>query len=278
MSSRPERLGEGCDWAIRMQIGSEICMRAMPAPGDMARFAAVRPERPVTLVTPFLPQDDLPLFRAWVEDFLAAGGRFGEVVVNDWGAFRLLGRLDVGAELVLGRHLVPQLRDPGLARWEDGIRRRLSAAFLGDLAVPFMSPEDWTPFLRERGVGRIEVSALAVPVAPPGIEGLRCSLHVPFVPLTASRFCTLAAREDGPAKPGLPQAGSCRERPCRRGPLRLRDAAGNEPLYLRGRSLSYAVAALPPRRGGFDRLVLDLDAFDALTSPVESQVPTCASS
>lgn len=261
------RLEELRAWGDRVYLGSENCVALLPGPAAFgASLEALGPKVALSLVTPFVGDEGLDGLGELFNILASRARGRDEVVVNDWGVLHLLREWGDGLRPVLGRLLVPQIRDSSLGAALMRLRGRVPEDFLESLAEPMLPAELWTPFLEGQGIRRIELSALSLPLRPPKLDGVSCSLHLPLVPASASRFCPHAMTDGGRRAMGLPNLHPCEGRPCRAGATRIRAVGGGPEFWIRGKSLVYAAPDLPPRQGSLDRLVLDVDAFDDLSS------------
>lgn len=164
---REAAFGGSTHWPRRAYIGSEACERLLPSDAEARRLedvAAGRPDVRTTLVFP--PASDATVERAL--RLVALMPSTGEVVVNDLGLGRALREARPTLQVVAGRLLLRNTRDPR-------VRTTPTTAHdeAGAIGTAFAS------LLARLGIGRIEMDlgqASAQPAPPP--LGLHLSVHV----------------------------------------------------------------------------------------------------
>lgn len=252
--SDPARLSdEDLVAADRLYFGNEVCPRLLPRPAELRQVVtrARAAGKPITFVTPYLAQPDLEPF-ARLLDVLAREAAGAEIVVNDWGAHRLLRERQEAFPLVFGRLLHKLKRDPMIPHYLE--RGGAGEAHLRGTPVAIPG---FLRALAELGFARIEYEHLAQGLEDgPGDEHLEIpgSLYYPFVLVSTSRTCPTASLGQHPERAPFPLAGCARE--CRGYTIRV-EREHVMPLKLKGNTYFYENPAPPeaPRGWRIDRLV-----------------------
>lgn len=240
-----------CD---RIYFGHEFCQRRFPGPGAAGRALDLAAGRnlPFTLVTPFVTDAGLARVRELLDELASAGLPDGfEIVVNDWGALRMIRHKWPGIPLILGRLLTKQKRGPRLMNILD----RLPA----DAADHFMRSNVDTPhlaeFLRTQGIVRVELDNLLQGIRrAPGT--LPASLYTPFAYISTTRLCLLM-RGDQSDK-NFRSIGQC-SRECRRYDITLTHPDMPVPLHLHGNTMFFKNNEIPSDLAelNIDRIVFE---------------------
>jgi len=172
----------------RVRIGSSLCPRLLP-PLDRLRHAArsaLSWTARLELETPVLGDGDL-LHLDRLLDALEQIGPAADVVVNDWGALRLLRRRHPGLTPVIGRVLHRQVRDPRIPTVDPQRLGGWPAAWgLGSAVSP-----SWQALVRSWGVERVELDwpLHGLDTEAWNAVDLQRSLHLPYVLVASGRSC-----------------------------------------------------------------------------------------
>lgn len=165
----------------RQWLGNAFCQTLLPTVASLTPLLE-QSEQPATLSLPPLTDDGLVRLEP-VLLLLQRRAPAAEVVVNDWGALRVVTR--VGLTPVLGRLLTRILRDP-----------RLPATLLTLPAPPIETDEAPSPYarlLQQHGIRWIEVDyvpqAAQIPYAALGVRPI---LTFPYVFVATGRICPFA--------------------------------------------------------------------------------------
>lgn len=187
----------------RVYIGHETCEKHLPTLSDITRLntACHNQKLLLTLVTPALTPNGFENTIALLEELRQSGIEL-EVVTADWGLLYFLSNLDLATPIV-SRILVGQLLDFRLNdlidnKLSDRVvsiddklhvvhQKPLSQALLERLERPSLLSRDTIQIFNELGVSRFELSNVFWPLSIP--QGLDCSLHVPYVPLSIMKTC-----------------------------------------------------------------------------------------
>lgn len=247
----------------RLYVGAGFCQRLLPSPRLVATLLDLAGDHGLgpTLLLPPLTDHGIQKATRLLE--LLDGAPDPEVVVSDWGMLDLIADRHRSLRPVLGRLLVPTLRDPRivhrLATCPDAPRPVLDGLRCTNLFNP-----DLADFLRQKGIERVEIDV--------GVDGAILDLtaaafvgscHVGWSIAATGRICHIGAHDAAPRdRFGIgPCAARCREvflehAPSTRTPGRRIDA-GNASLFQPPASaIARAIASAPAR--GVDRLVLAL--------------------
>jgi hypothetical protein len=168
----------------RLYFGAEFCSWAMPTNREIlqARSLARSFNLGFTLMTPVLREETLGEL-AELFELLAADWQSGdELLISDFGALEPARHYLSQAQVILGRALSGQKRGP-----------RITDLTLSDEARDYFSQGSWYAheacrLLAESGIARIELDNLLQGIAPLP-EGLKGSLHYPWLMVTSSRNC-----------------------------------------------------------------------------------------
>ena len=233
----------------RLYFGSETCEHLLPSTSDIIDVYSVAREKNVnfTLVTPWLGQKGLKRLHdvfAALDDEKILGGI--EVVVNDWGALRLLNECtDNRPRICLGRLLNKQCTDPRLSEWNE------SATVSSQYCHSSADNETVLDFVKHLGVVRLEYNN--------PLHGVQratkfpASLYHPYFILSVSRICPVANwhhnkrfREIGPCK-----------MECRQGVFELKYEFFSRKVFFKGCGQFMCNPQLPVDMSnlGFDRIV-----------------------
>jgi hypothetical protein len=255
----------GEEHLARLYFGTDFCQTLLPTPRALRAALEARggSEAGFTLVTPPVNDDGLARIAALLDVLVHDPARTrAEVVVNDWGALRLVARAGGRPRPVLGRLMTRFLRDPRLAP---------PAPSQGETAADTAPASSaYGRLLASMGVEHVEVDS-----GRPGIPvdfarlGLRPSVHVGWASVSRGRVCLYA----GLAQPDLAKFTSstrCR-RECRTYEAAVADAdanastraplvaAGNAIFERHDEALVEQALACASRHGG--RVVLRERAF-----------------
>ena len=176
------RHGEVSDWKddaiTRIHLGNEFCERLLPEPETLAACLA-HPRFALSLTLPILSDQGmkrvLPLL-----DALPSGH---EVIVNEWGALRLLRRSYPNLKPIAGRLLCKQIKDP-----------RLPSPEWASLYPSGIYSEPFAAFLMDYGISRMEVDI------PPHVHAaslnngsIQLSAHLGYGYVMKGRMCKIGS-------------------------------------------------------------------------------------
>ncbi len=196
----PEADTDNPDWnertITRIHFGNEFCERLLPEMGILetaladSRFA-------VSLTLPALSDQGmkrvLPLL-----DSLPHGQ---EVIVNDWGALRLVRHSYPDLKPSAGRLLCKQIKDP-----------RLPSAEWAGLYPSGIFSDPYAAFLMDYGISRMEVDMPPYAQAADLFDGkIRLSVHLGYGYVMKGRMCKIGSLNLPPAARFQPGHGCGRE-------------------------------------------------------------------
>jgi hypothetical protein len=255
----------------RLYFGQEFCEHLVPSAEDLtqAYYYCRQLGWEFTYVTNCCTDEGLARQRESLA-FLAEQDDAIEVVVNDWGLFRLMRREFPRLIPVLGRLLdkqkrlghytspksPPPINRDGLEAPEDELRQAQLEA-LRDTA--FANPEFRTE-LRELGFARIDLDIVPQGISlPQEPDGLGASCYYPWGYLAGARNCLTAGVVE-PAREFVVVDGPC-PRPCQRFNKSTVRGSNDEIIIQRGNSvfLFHTEYAAPYMNGQFpiDRVVFE---------------------
>ena len=171
-------------------FGAEFCEALMPSRSALLAASRRHAAGSFTYVTPPVGEAALSRLQGHLE-LLATEGRPVEVVVNDWGALRLVRATSPLLRPVLGRLLNRMLRDPRVTPLFD-TDVVTAAAAEASRQNAFTSP-GYAAHLRAHGVEVVELDNLYQGIDIDFAEvGLRPALHVPFGVVASGPACFFA--------------------------------------------------------------------------------------
>ena len=249
--SRKENLKYLTDEFQRVYYGDEFCDRLIPSETELKEVMDEVKEKGLsfTFVTPYVTEAGLnkliKLFSVLPEKT--------EVVVNDWGAFRVIKERFSGLVPVLGRLMVKLKRGPRIAGFLDSLpREAVDHLKRTNLGVPVYSK-----FLTDNNISRAEIDnplqGFDLSDVP---KEIKLSLYIPFAYVTTTRFC-LTANCDDADKKGIIGVFPCGKE-CRKYTFYLDNPVMNKMLIRRGNTIFYQNTQIPEKIDEFniDRVVV----------------------
>lgn len=173
-----------------LRVGSSTCRGFFPTPEEIQNVVeeAGSRELGVQLATPLVHDGDLHPIRQMLVA-LGRGGAQVELVANDWGVVALARSVLPDLQIVAGRLLNLQFKDPRLDM--------VAAERLGRTPPTWqlgaaLSPA-WQALARELGIRRVELDwpLHGLDSAAWSRAGLALSLHLPRVLVASGRTCVL---------------------------------------------------------------------------------------
>lgn len=177
----------------RLYLGDEFCQHLIPSPAQIDRaLQRIQPQRMAfSLVTPYVTDEGIGRLRD-LFSHLDTHCPQAEVIVNDWGALRLLRRESLSLTPVLGRLLNKMTRDLSLSPPEG--RPFVPPAASRALRRSALALPSYQRFLAELGIQRAEFD-----LPPQGLDlagmDLKLSLHLPYGYVTTGRACPIGSLE-----------------------------------------------------------------------------------
>lgn len=225
----------------RLYLGTEFCERRIPEPSDLqqALTYAARSDLRLTLVTPYLTHAGIGRLAPLIRLLNEAQDVGAEIVINDWGMLDVIRREynHPSFQLVLGRLLTKQLRDPRLVDMAGSVPQEAVDHFrMANVDVPILSD-----FLVENGITRVEFDnpRHGLLRKDPTLPG---SLYVPFVYLTTTRICPTNSRLTPKKTLRVVLPCSCE---CQDSAFRLRHKSMPVDLILKGNTIFFRNDAVP---------------------------------
>ncbi|MCX8125666.1 MAG: hypothetical protein N3E40_00785 [Dehalococcoidia bacterium] len=187
--SRSDRLRYWSKEFSCLYFGNEFCERLLPTPEELTEVLKFVFDNRIqfTLVTPYVTEAGIGHVEALLDTL--AGCRPGsEVVFNDYGVLRMLGRQFPSLTPVMGRLLNKMKRGPRLMVVIDRLPETTVEYFRNSsLTAPLLQK-----FLKERGVRRVELDNLLQGIDLP-LRGWEMSLYLPYAYVTTTRLCLTAS-------------------------------------------------------------------------------------
>lgn len=248
------RLADGSPIVFeRLYLGDEFCQHLIVSRRELERAIGLCEERGIglTLATPPVTDEGISRWIPLVEAVARLPG--AEVVANDWGMLRRIGREFPQLPRLLGRTLRRQLKDP----------REQNVHAHGRLTESFQR------LLNQWGVRMLEVDRLPAETLP-----MPCAVHLPFEFVASGRICAPSGVSFPDRKKFLVDF-AC-PKPCRQFYLELDDPACRSSLRQKGNTL-YAPNGMQKRwreAPWVARWVYDLSVDKSLSvlAPLEALV------
>jgi len=170
----------------RIYFGHETCEKLLPTFDEIGGLLEISEKRGLglTFVTPFLTEQGMEKVLLFLEKLQSAMPRSGEIVTSDWGLIHQISKNNIWTPVV-SRLIAGQQVDFRLVNTTE----RSSPAMLHHLSSCTLMKNRTAELFRQLGVHRFELSNVFQPMTLAGDQPFRCSLHVPFVPLTIFRTC-----------------------------------------------------------------------------------------
>jgi hypothetical protein len=222
----------------RLYFGNEFCQRLIPCLEDV-RIAidfVLGHNMQFSLVTPFVTDKGIEILRPLL-GYVSRNLSSAEIVVNDWGLFRLLKNEFGGLNPVLGRLLTKQKRGPRILKLKKMVPETMVEHFKeSNIDVPSLSD-----FLINNGVNRIDLDNLLQGIAREN-PSLKASLYFPYAYVTTTRFCLAAISEQ--RTNFLRSISNC-SKECQRYAFRLSHKNMPVDLFLKGNTQFFRNESLP---------------------------------
>lgn len=172
-------------------IGDEFCERRLPSILTLKNMHNYydRKDIKLTLATPYLTNEGIKKLTQ-ILNFIAQGNvNLEEVVINDWGALRLLKDYNDRFRIVLGRILVSRYLK------EQHSKKFAQQHLRNDKKVGFhcLFPDSFLDFIKEQNIACLEFNSyyhLAITHKQVSKYGFKVHIYYPFIYLTTSRYCT----------------------------------------------------------------------------------------
>lgn len=208
----------------RAYFGEEFCQYLIPSAGNVrkALSASEREGLDFTLLTPYVSESGIDKLKV-VLRVLPDGT---EVVVNDYGVLELM--RDCNLEPVLGRLLHKFKRDPRIS----ALKKKLPKTAVDYFLSSNLSQDRFRDFLREEGIGRVEVDNFPYGLDLGDWEG-HLTVYHPYVYVTTTRYCLTKTYSTGDYSIG------CDGRHCLRRDFRMRHPSFDVELLLRGNAVFF---------------------------------------
>lgn len=236
----------------RLYFGNEFCNWKIPSLSEIKEIVEFARSKNIalTIVTSYCRDAELQYYRKIIEYLKQECPEF-EIVINDWGMYRLGKELQL--KIALGRLLVKQKRDPRIPEFITKLhpeaRKRLKDIGLNNSLLNFLKKEN---------IDRIELDNI--------LQGLDLthmnnnfvfSLHVPFVYIALTRYCKFNIKYHGERF----KFSSCNNKQCKT--MEIYNKKMRRPIFMRGNTLFYKNDLLPDdiEQSKINRLVYAADAL-----------------
>jgi hypothetical protein len=249
--SRKENLKYLTDEFQRVYYGDEFCDRLIPFEKELKEVMSEVKEKGLsfTFVTPYVTEAGL---KKLIKLFSVLPEKT-EVVVNDWGAFRVIKERFSDLAPVLGRLMIKLKRGPRIA----GFLASLPKESVDHLKRTNLGVPVYSKFLTENNIFRAEIDnplqGFDLSDVP---KEIKLSLYIPFAYVTTTRFC-LTANCDDADKKGVIGVFPCGKE-CRKYTFYLDNPVMNKMLIRRGNTIFYQNTQIPEKINNFniDRIVV----------------------
>ncbi len=232
----------------RLYFGSGFCNWRIPSLSEVEEIVGFAGSKDIalTMVTSYCSDSYILQYKQIIEYIIKRHPKL-EVVINDWGIFKLC--KDLPIKMVLGRLLVKQKRDPRLAELTGTLppeaRKRIRGLGLNKYLLNFLCKEN---------VKRIELDNVSqgIDLTETNNE-LLFSLNIPYVYITLSRYCKFNIKS---SKDRF-KFSRCSSKRC--GSIEICNKNIKSPLFLQGNALFYKNYILPEdlEHSKIDRIVYD---------------------
>lgn len=216
----------------RLYFGNEFCEYLIPSLEELRYIIDFIKKNKIafTFVTPFVTNKGIEVLRP-IFEYIIRKYPDTELVVNDWGVFRILRDEFYHSNLVLGRLLTKQIKDPRILSLKNKVSWSMKQYFKETNAdTPVFSD-----FLSVNGIKRIEMDNVLQEINRGG-EVLKASLYFPFIYVTTTRLCVTAACETVKNfSRNIPVCG----KECRKYTLRLHHYSMPKKLFIKGNTQFY---------------------------------------
>lgn len=190
----------------RIYIGNDYCENNLNFSNINRLIDFYEGKTAITLLFPFLTDKYFDEIDNTVAKFNKTSLKKKEIVFNDWGLFYFLRKYYPEINLVMGRLLTKQKKDPRagiiLSNKQDKIKIIKSECenkIIRSKTVPkqladifsrhSVESDDFFDFLLKNNVSRIEIDNLKWDMASSLTEKLKASLYFPYMLLTVTRYC-----------------------------------------------------------------------------------------
>lgn len=242
--------------ATHVAWGTEFCENLISGPAPLAEaYRAARSHGlEFTLLTPYTGNHGLARLRILFAALAGLGP--AEVVFNDWGVLRVLGREFPMLKPVQGRLMFKSLRDP---RVMGEYAKGADTPTLAALRSSNLTNSTYSAMFARYGVDMVEMDAL-----PQGNDwnasGMRTAVYFPYGFISTARVCMAAGlgyRKTEKFQPAAPCRHECQthlvEYAYSNSPFENRD----QRFWLKGNTYFYTQASADEiRRAPVDRIVL----------------------
>ncbi len=253
----------------RIYWGVEFCQNLIPNLADTEKILNFVKQNNlrVTLVTPFVTEQGLKRLKKIFSWLKKQNVKNLEIAVNDWGVLEYLhDGFNKYFELVLGRLLVRQQRDPAIkkvlekqlpfaVKGKDGkiniiVHQPPAKKYRKGIKASYINSPLLQDFLSKFGIRRVELNNLIQGLNLDGIK-FKKSLYTPYVNISTTRFCPMETKFQK-----IYRINVCR-RECQRYYDILRSRAVPKIIYKRGNTTFYKnpVNIKKVVENGIDRIV-----------------------
>ncbi|MBU0614922.1 MAG: hypothetical protein KJ601_02415 [Nanoarchaeota archaeon] len=171
----------------RLYYGNEFCERLIPSIDDIKKVIEFVKDKRVnfSFVTPYVTDKGIADLER-IFEVLKTKVPGCEVIVNDWGVFRLVDRM--GFNIVIGRLLNKQKKGPEIMRKFDSLSEE-SKKFLQSCAFDNGLNQEYAV---KKGITRVELDNIFTGISSDfSKSGLKASLYYPYIYITTTRKCKL---------------------------------------------------------------------------------------
>ncbi len=181
-SFKPEEIKKFLLKFERIYFGVEFCEKKIPSVKELAKVVELCQQNNVkfSFVTPYVTDFGIERIKKAIK-ILQNHSKNCEVIVNDWGIFQLLREDNFDFEIVLGRILTKQKKDPRIIN----IKNKKIMSYFSKTST---DNKYFRSFLKENKVYRVEFDNTFQDIEVVS-DGLKFSLYYPYVYLTTSKNC-----------------------------------------------------------------------------------------
>lgn len=166
----------------RIYLGDEFCYKRMPSISVIKDIIRTYKTKKISIITPFLTQSDLASMKSFLTELNKLNHNL-ELVFNDWGVLNLILENNYNFEIVAGRLINKQKRDPRLKKIISNSNELESFYLKSTIA----DNTEITDFFKQNKIKRIELDNVVQGINK--IKDMKASIYYPEVFISTSRKC-----------------------------------------------------------------------------------------
>jgi len=245
----------------RIYIGNDYCENDLDFSNTAALTAFYGGKTAISLLFPFLTDKSFGKIHAILKKLKKVSGSKPEIIFNDWGLFYFIRKHYPEMNLVMGRLLTKQKKDPRadviLQNKQDKIKiiksdtgdkiirsKDIPKQLVDIFSRHSVESDIFFDFLLNNNVSRIEIDNLQWNMLSSASKKLKVSLYFPYLLLSVTRYCGAMNGE---------YSKVC-NRSCEKKPVEF-----NKGFYIKGNAVYYKNDSMPDNKilksNNIDRIV-----------------------